>query len=424
MTSIELKNISKKYYITSHKSQSFKELFIKNLLKKKKIEELWALKDISFEIEKGCTLGIIGSNGSGKSTLLRIIAGITTPTVGDVIANGRISSLLELGAGFHHDLTGYENVFLNGTILGLKQKEIRAKLKEIIDFSELEQFMNTPVKHYSSGMYVRLGFSVAVNIDPDILLVDEVLSVGDAFFQIKSFSKIKSFKKQGKTIIFVTHLLDAVDDLCDEVIWLEDGEIKKKGATYDVLKAYKDSINVRAAKLQPEKYVEGTIAARMDGRFISRTGIEITKVRLLNQKNEETDVFFTNEPMTVEIYYNATEKVENVDFHIGFRRSFDGIPVCINATNLNDIETGILEGKGVVKAYIERLSLYEGKYTMGAGIFPHNSIDEPYDMHLNLYPITMKTKRQVRPGLVTEIICRWKINKQEQDVTTNFTNFH
>ena len=195
MKSITLKNISKKYYIKSLKSQSFKELFVKNLLKKKNVEELWALKDVSFEVNKGSTLGIIGSNGSGKSTLLRIIAGITTPTTGEIHTSGRISSLLELGAGFHPDLTGYENVFLNGTIIGLKRKEIKEKLNDIIEFSELEQFMNTPVKHYSSGMYVRLGFSVAVNIDPDILLVDEVLSVGDGVFQLKSFGKINSFKK-------------------------------------------------------------------------------------------------------------------------------------------------------------------------------------------------------------------------------------
>jgi len=411
MKSIELKNISKKYYITSHKSQSFKELFIKNLMKKKRIDELWALKDISFDVDKGCTLGIIGSNGSGKSTLLRIIAGITTPTNGQVIASGRISSLLELGAGFHPDLTGYENIFLNGTIIGLSQKEIKNKLQDIIDFSELDQFMDTPVKHYSSGMYVRLGFSVAVNIDPDILLVDEVLSVGDAVFQLKSFSKIKSFKKQGKTIIFVTHSLDAVDDICDKAIWLENGIIKGKGATTDVLKAYKKAVNIKTSRFRTEKYIDGAIAARQDGRFVSHTGIEITKVRLLNPKDEETDIFYTNEPMTVEIYYDAKEKLENPDFHIGIRRSYDGIAVSINSTNLSDVQTGIIEGKGMVRAVFDKFSLYEGKYTLTAAIYSHNSIEEPYDLHLNLYPIIMKTKRQIRPGLVTEMNCNWEIKK-------------
>jgi len=417
MKSIELKNISKKYYITSHKSQSFKELFIKNLMKKKRIDELWALKDISFDVDKGCTLGIIGSNGSGKSTLLRIIAGITTPTSGQVIASGRISSLLELGAGFHPDLTGYENIFLNGTIIGLSQKEIKNKLQDIIDFSELEQFMDTPVKHYSSGMYVRLGFSVAVNINPDILLVDEVLSVGDAIFQLKSFSKIKSFKKQGKTIIFVTHSLDAVDDICDKAIWLENGIIKEKGATTDVLKAYKEAVNIKAAKFRAEKYIDGAIAARQDGRFVSHTGIEITKVRLLNPENEETDIFYTNEPMTIEIHYDAKEKLENPDFHIGIRRNFDGIAVSINSTNLSDVQTGTIEGKGMVKAIFDKFSLYEGKYTLTVAIYSHNSIEEPYDLHLNLYPIIMKTKRQIRPGLVTEMNCNWKIIKQNEQTT-------
>jgi len=200
---------------------------------------LWALKNVSFEIKKGETVGIIGPNGAGKSTILKLIARVTKPTKGKIIVNGKVSPLIELGAGFHPDLTGRENIYLNGAILGLTKREIDRKFKEIVDFAELWDFIDQPVKHYSSGMYMRLGFSIAVHTDPEILLIDEILAVGDTAFQEKCLDKMRDFQAQGVTIIFVSHSLETVKNFCQRTILLKDGQIKEEGETKVVIADYK-----------------------------------------------------------------------------------------------------------------------------------------------------------------------------------------
>jgi lipopolysaccharide transport system ATP-binding protein len=199
---------------------------------------IWALKDISFEIKKGETVGIVGLNGSGKSTLLKLLAQITEPTHGEIYINGRITALIELGAGFHPELTGRENIYLSGAILGLSKKQVDAKFDEIVDFAELSDFIDTPVKHYSSGMYIRLGFSVAVSIDPEILLVDEVLAVGDAAFRKRCFERIDAFIKAGKTLIIVTHSLEEVKRLAHRAILIDHGSVKASGSPEEVIARY------------------------------------------------------------------------------------------------------------------------------------------------------------------------------------------
>ncbi|MFM8381234.1 MAG: ABC transporter ATP-binding protein, partial [Actinomycetota bacterium] len=201
-------------------------------------EEFWALRGLSFEVPSGSTFGVIGSNGSGKSTLLKCLAGILTPDRGSVAIRGRVSALLELGAGFHPELTGRENVFLNGAILGLSRREINDRFDRIVEFAGLEQFIDTPVKNYSSGMFVRLGFAVAAHVDPEVLLLDEVLSVGDASFQRKSAERIEQFRRDGRTIVFVSHGLAQVEQLCERVAWIDRGELKMVGAAGDVISAY------------------------------------------------------------------------------------------------------------------------------------------------------------------------------------------
>lgn len=201
-------------------------------------EDFWALKDINFDIKKGETIGIIGNNGSGKSTILKLIAGVMFPTKGKVTVNGRISPLIELGAGFHPELTGRENIYLNGTILGLTKQQIDERFKEIVDFSELRDFIDTPVKHYSSGMYMRLGFSVAVHTDPEILLIDEIFAVGDSEFQKKCFKKMEEFKKTKVTIVFVTHDMNIVQDFCEKAIFIEKGSIKNIDSAKQIVKIY------------------------------------------------------------------------------------------------------------------------------------------------------------------------------------------
>jgi ABC-type polysaccharide/polyol phosphate transport system ATPase subunit len=231
-----------KYFFLQHQ-KTLKELVQALFTKQKTLERVHALNNISFSIKKGETVGILGRNGAGKSTMLKLIAGVSRPTQGELEVKGRISPLLELGAGFHPELTGEENIYLNGVILGLAEKDIKARFKEIVDFSEIQEFINTPVKYYSSGMYMRLAFSVALFVDPEILLVDEILSVGDIAFQKKCMDKMNEFKKKNVTIIFVSHSLETVQDFCERVIYLRNGSLAFDGDVREGIALYKKHLN-------------------------------------------------------------------------------------------------------------------------------------------------------------------------------------
>ena len=234
-TIVEFKNVGKRFFRQSQRT--LKELIPALLKRPSKSEDkrvLWALKDVSFKVRRGESLGVIGLNGAGKSTVLKLIAGVTQPTEGEVVVRGRVSPLIELGAGFHPELTGRENVYLNASILGIPKKKVDKKFKEIVDFAELWEFIDTPVKHYSSGMYMRLGFAVAVNVEPEILLIDEILAVGDVAFQQKCLKKMREFKKAGVTIIFVSHSLTQVAEFCQRAVWLEAGRVKEIGPATEV----------------------------------------------------------------------------------------------------------------------------------------------------------------------------------------------
>ena len=240
MVVIELKNVSKKFRLYHEKTRSLKERILGR--SRNVYEELWALKDINLEIKKGETVGIIGVNGSGKTTLLKLIAKILYPTEGEIITKGKIATLIELGAGFHPDLTGRENVYLNGAILRMTKREIDEKFDDIVKFAEIEKFIDIPLRNYSSGMKMRLGFSIAIHVNPDILLVDEVLAVGDAAFKQKCYEKIREFQKQEKTILYVSHNLESVKNLCNWTIWLDKGVIREKGKPDRVIDAYLSSL--------------------------------------------------------------------------------------------------------------------------------------------------------------------------------------
>lgn len=234
---IKINHISKMYKLYNKPSDRFKEAL--GLTKEKKYKEHYALNDVSFEVKRGETVGIIGTNGSGKSTILKIITGVLNPTGGDITVNGRISALLELGAGFNNEYTGLENVYLNGTMIGFTKEEIDERLQDILDFADIGDFINQPVKTYSSGMFVRLAFAVAINIDPEILIVDEALSVGDVFFQAKCYHKFEEFKKNGKTILFVSHDLSSINKYCDRVVLLNKGDKLAEGAPKEMINMYK-----------------------------------------------------------------------------------------------------------------------------------------------------------------------------------------
>src|SRR5215813_13689941 len=237
MIDLSLQNVSKRYRIRRESETTGASLFQK-LASLTRKEDFWALKDVSFEVERGQALGIIGHNGAGKSTILKLLSRITVPSTGEIMINGRLSALIEVGSGFHPELTGRENIYLNGSILGMLRREITKKLDSIVDFAELRQFIDTPVKRYSSGMYVRLGFSIAAHLNPDILLLDEVLAVGDAAFQSKCFRRINELRESGTTIVFISHDLSAVTRICDRALLLMGGQISADGTTGTVIAEY------------------------------------------------------------------------------------------------------------------------------------------------------------------------------------------
>ena len=238
---IRANDISMRYLMTYDRIQSIKEYVVQLLRGKIKYEEFWALKNVSFEVERGEVVGIIGHNGAGKSTLLKVISGILKPTGGSLEVHGNVVPMLELGSGFDHDLTGRENIFLNGSILGYSEKYLKEKYEQIVEFSELGKFIDVPIRNYSSGMLMRLAFSIATVVQPEILIVDEILAVGDAAFQEKSKARMLELMSGGTTVLFVSHSLEQIREMCDRVIWLEHGQVKAIGATKEICDAYEAS---------------------------------------------------------------------------------------------------------------------------------------------------------------------------------------
>jgi ABC-2 type transport system ATP-binding protein len=239
-TAVRVDHVSKSFRLYHERNQTLKSAIMRR--RRSVHEDFWALEDVTFDVPEGSTFGLIGSNGSGKSTLLKCLANIYFPNKGQITHFGKIAAMLEVGSGFHSELSGRENVFLNGSILGMSKREIARKFDEIVEFSGVEKFIDQPVKNYSSGMYVRLGFAIAINVDPDILVVDEVLSVGDQEFQEKCFTKFAEFKKAGKTVILVSHSMGTVAEMCDKVAWLSHGSLKKVGPAKPIIKSYLASL--------------------------------------------------------------------------------------------------------------------------------------------------------------------------------------
>src|SRR5262249_6854583 len=290
---IEFENVSKRFILHKDRQDTIQGRFAAMLRPRAQGEEFWALRDISFRVDKGESLGLVGHNGAGKSTALKLMTRILEPTSGRVAMNGRIAALLELGSGFHPDLSGRENVFLNGSLLGFSRREMQARLPEIVDFAEIGDFIDMEVKHYSSGMYTRLAFAVATAVDPEILITDEVLAVGDEAFQRKCMDRIYRFRQMGKTIIFVSHALETVRTLCDHAVWLHHGQAKLVGTASDVIDAYLADVNRR------EQAQVGDPAADGLGTRHGTREAEFTRVELLDPAGQPQMVFQTHAPLTV-----------------------------------------------------------------------------------------------------------------------------
>lgn len=390
MIAIDIENVSRIYqkYSARHRFQTFKSAFVKgDLFKALKPDELvTALDEVNFKIKKGTTFGIIGENGSGKSTLLKVVAGITKPTSGRIDVRGKVSALIELGAGFHPEISGRENVYINGIMLGLSKREINEKFDEIVRFAELEEFIEAPVKTYSSGMYMRLGFSIAINVNPDILLIDEVLAVGDASFVPKCLDRIDDFRRRKKTILFVSHDLRTVEKICDQVIWLKEGKIRAMGHPKRVIDLYlqdiagkqEEGLEKRQQDIEREQEWK---EERREDRWGKRE-IEIKKVRLKDLDGKEKHVFSPDEGMTIEIDVVAAQQIKDFVFGIGI---FNSQGICCYATNtyLEDIEPLSIQGEGKVICRIEKLNLINGTYYFD--VATHKKDGYPYDYHQNLY---------------------------------------
>ncbi len=347
MKAIEAKGVSKRYYICPGREPTFKGMMMDWLRNRQAFTAFSALDEVSFFVDRGETVGIIGENGSGKSTLLSVAAGILKPTSGTICVEGKVASLLELGAGFHGDLSGRENIYLNGSILGFSRRQMDERYKDIVEFSELGDFIETPVKYYSSGMYVRLGFSIAVEVEPDILLIDEVLTVGDEHFQQKCFRRIKDFQSSGKTMLFVSHALGLVEELCDRVLLLHRGKVRACGEPRDTLEIYQKMIQEKNELVAPKEW--GSREA------------QITGVRFLDGKGQEIQFLLAGEPLRIEISYNAPKAVYEPVFGIAVH-SRDGQNLFGTNTQLCGYRIDCINGSGVIEVEIERLSLFKGSF--------------------------------------------------------------
>ena len=318
---IQADKLSKHFWLNAERHTSLKERVVRrgNMPKGR---EFWALRDATFNIERGSTFGLMGQNGSGKSTTLKVLAGIYRPTSGTVMVDGRVSALLELGAGFHADLTGRENIRLNGAILGLGGKQVDAAMDRIIDFAGLGEFIDSPVKIYSSGMYVRLGFAIAVSLDPEILMVDEVIAVGDEEFQRKCFDHLFELRKRGTTIVLVTHALGTIRDMCDQAAWLEHGRIRQLGPARDVVDGYIGDVNAREVQAHHVAQAhQATVPVEPAPAVPARLGtgeVKITSVEFLDGDGNPSAVLVAGAPCTMRLHFLALESVGHAVFGIGF----------------------------------------------------------------------------------------------------------
>ena len=353
MIDLELKKVSKKYRI--RRETPTNGSFVRKLLSlRKRREDFWAIKDISFNVQRGEALGIIGHNGAGKSTILKLLSRITTPSAGEMMINGRLSALIEVGSGFHPELTGRENIYLNGSILGMLRREITEKLDSIIEFAELRQFIDTPVKRYSSGMYVRLGFSVAAHLDPDILLLDEVLAVGDAAFQQKCIQRITELKQSGTTIIFISHDLRAVQKLCDRVILLKRGQIEADGDPRETIALYESSSRQLHAP------------ARIHGEQASREAV-VTSLSFYNDEGEECLSFETGRSMAVTLDYEVYQPLEDAVFEVQFY-SQEGRLCSFFSSETMGRKIDLQPGEGSITFDCSSVGLGPGVYFIDTGI--------------------------------------------------------
>jgi ABC-type polysaccharide/polyol phosphate transport system ATPase subunit len=415
---IEVKNVKKSFKIFADKSQTLKGLLTN--IKRAKFERREVIKGISFQVKKGEVIGIIGKNGCGKSTTIKMLSKLLKPSEGEIKIKGRVSSLIELGAGFHPDMTGRENIYVNASIFGYSNKEIDAKIDEIIKFSELEDFIDSPVRTYSSGMYMRLAFSVAINVDPEVLLIDEILGVGDAAFQTKCFNRIIAMKDSGMTIVIVSHTTNQVENLCNRAIWIDNGLIKEEGPPRVVCSNYleamenlriqraemeyqiliKSSADVEQAKKTNRNLTCRDIAPQYDPD--SRRGgngeVEISNVVVVDDGGKAKQVFDKGEPFTINMSYNSVNNGTPISVTVGLVRD-DGVP-CYEVSTESDTRKKFQALKeGYIQFRFLNNNLLNGKYFLNVYIYGNSGTE--YDIIRRIIAISIKGEETNESGVVS-----------------------
>jgi ABC-type polysaccharide/polyol phosphate transport system ATPase subunit len=373
MNAVEARNLGKCYRVRGTETPTLSGA-VGRFFRRRPMRKFWALQDVTFDIKPGETIGVIGPNGSGKSSLLGLVAGTTRATTGTVVANGRISSLLELGAGFHSELTGRENIYLNGSILGIPRATITRRFDSIVEFAGIRDFLDMPIKHYSSGMYVRLGFAVAVEMDPDILLVDEVLAVGDISFQIKCLGRIREFQRRGKTLMLVSHALQTVEEFCHRVFLIHQGKLVAQGEPSEVIYTYLRSYMGEGGSVHTVEY--------------GNRDAEITDVRFHDDAGRETATFSTGRPMHVDIHYRAHKRIEKPVFGFAIKTG-NGLYVHGANSQIAGATADAIEGDGIMRLTLSPLTLMQGNFFLSLSI---HSWDHTIQFHRreDWYPFVVK----------------------------------
>jgi lipopolysaccharide transport system ATP-binding protein len=383
---IHLDHVSKRYTLKQSRSASPMKHLLMTLLNVRRRAEHWALRDVTLDVPKGDSLALIGVNGCGKSTLLRIISGVTKQTSGTVRVNGGVNGLLELGAGFHGDLTGIENVFLHGTLLGLSRAEIRSRLDSILDFAELGRFIHTPVKHYSWGMFLRLGFAIAVHTDPEIMLIDEVIAVGDAYFQWKCMRKIIELKEEGRTIVFVTHIPDLAEAVCTHAAWLHDGAVRAYGHSSDVVEQYNSFVFGRMLESEPLN-TSPDVSALVAHVRVGTGEVVINNLRFYDINHVPRRAFPKGEPMTVEFIAAAKTAVKNVAAAFSIQRPSQ--PIILTYSHDHGRVFDLPKGESRMSIAFPRPPLHAGNYVFSISLYDANDIERLYDCHMKLYSFSV-----------------------------------
>jgi lipopolysaccharide transport system ATP-binding protein len=419
---IIVENLSKKFRrFNPDRPSTIQEAVARGLRWKRSVEYSWALRELTFTVGAGTTTGIIGSNGSGKSTLLRLIGGVGRPDSGRVEVHGRIGALLDLGAGFHPDLTGRENAYLAGLLNGLTRRELDVRFDAIVTFAELEKAIDSPMRAYSTGMLMRLAFATAVHTDPEILLIDEVLSVGDLAFQRKCLDRIAEFRSAGCSILLVSHEASVIEEMCDDAIWINKGRLMAQGAAAGVVQQYRDFMergstsHERTGEISdaiPASPIPATVRTEDGGQVVldqQRFGIrevELTAVRVLDAAGNPASELRAGDSLRVEIDYSAVMRVVAPIFCVRVERH-DGVVCYVLTTRMSNVSLTAIEGKGRIAVDVERLDLNSGRYTVDASCYANGWI-YAYDYRLRVGSFTIQGDDD--DYAVLNAPCRWDIS--------------